>query len=118
MKKPIFKLKEIANDISKYIVDKPQETYWEISECVDEIDEDEYETLTPRQTTKQEKEIIYNIVFSALLSFNEFDKNINTEEIFMVIDMASNTIGQFLSYVDGYKTIYEPLSKIIDEWNN
>lgn len=98
-------LKEIAIEISKKITIR---TYKKGNS------ED-----TKRLSNPQEKDIIFNISYGALLGMNCNEKNRASNEIAQaIIDTAEYTVNRFLPDCNGYDTIYCPLKKAITEWNN
>lgn len=74
---------------------------------------------TQRPSNPQEKEIILNIAYGALLGMNCNEKNRVSDEIAQaIIDTAEYTVNRFLPDCNGYDTIYCPLKKAVREWNN
>lgn len=74
---------------------------------------------TKRITTAEEKKIIFEIAYGALLGFNCNDKNRNSDDIAQaIIDTAEYMVDIFLPDCNGYDTIYCPLKKVVREWNN
>ena len=74
---------------------------------------------TKRLSNPQEKEIILNIAYGALLGMNCNEKNRTSDEIAQaIIDTAEYTVNRFLPDCNGYDTIYCPLKKAVREWNN
>lgn len=90
-------LKEIARDIAGSIV---------IRDYVNGNSRD-----TRRETTKEEKTIIKNIAFGAMLAYGWVGKDIQS-----ILDTAEFTLMQFLPKANGYDTIYIPLSKVTETW--
>ena len=67
-----------------------------------------------RKSRAQEKRIIFNIAYGALLTLNTTDDNHAEQKI---IDCAEYTVNQFLPDCNGYNTIYCPLKKALREWD-
>lgn len=67
-----------------------------------------------RETTEEEKKIIYNIAFAAL-SAVAWDRSREGQEdrVAGIISMAEFAIDQFFPSCNGYSTIYRPLERVI-----
>lgn len=71
-----------------------------------------------RKSTAKEKDIIFKIAYSALLSLNwHLEPNANSITT-AIINTAEFTVNQFLPNCNGYDTIYCPLRKATREWDN
>lgn len=90
-------LKEIARDIAGSVV---------IRDYVDGSSHD-----TRRETTHQEKEIIRNIAYGAMLAYS-----FRMHEIEGILDMAEFTLRQFIPNCNCYDTIYIPLRNVTETW--
>lgn len=74
---------------------------------------------TKRLSNPQEKNIILNIAYGALLGMNCNEKNRASNEIAQaIIDTAEYTLNRFLPDCNSYDTIYCPLKKAVREWDN
>ncbi|MCI8988437.1 MAG: hypothetical protein HFK05_01635 [Clostridia bacterium] len=71
-----------------------------------------------RKSTAKEKDIIFKIAYSALLSLNWHLEPNNSETTTAIINTAEFTVNQFLPDCNGYDTIYCPLRKATREWDN
>lgn len=94
-------LREIARDIAGSIV---------IRDYINGNSRD-----TRRETTKEEKEIIRNIAFGAMLAYGY-----SGGEIDGILDMAEFTLRQFITDCNCYDTIYIPLRNVTKtgHWSN
>lgn len=94
-------LREIARDIAGSIV---------IRDYINGNSRD-----TRRETTKEEKEIIRNIAFGAMLAYSY-----KGGEIDGILAMAEFTLRQFIKDCNCYDTIYIPLRKVTKTgyWSN
>lgn len=90
-------LKEIARDISGSIV---------IRDYINGNSSD-----TRRETSTEEKEIIRNIAYGAMLAYGH-----RADEIEGILDMAEFTLRQFIRDCNCYDTIYIPLRKVTETW--
>lgn len=87
-------LREIARDIAGSVV---------IRTYVDGNSKD-----TRRETTPEEKEIIRNVAYAAMIAYlHRTETDINA-----ILDMAEFTLMQFIENVNTYDSIYIPLRKI------
>lgn len=73
---------------------------------------------TIRKSTVKEKDIIFKIAYSALLSINWHLEPKTSEVNSAIANTAEFAINQFLPDCNGYDTIYCPLKKAIREWDN
>ena len=92
-------LKEIADEISNEIVVRSYK------------DGTSYDGR--RNSTPEEKNIIYKILFAAMVSYG-YRNETNGGSIDAVLDMAEFTCHQFLPEVNAYDSIYLPLREITD----
>lgn len=72
---------------------------------------------TTRPTTEIENELLFKVVYAALLGLN-WGETIrgNQESTQAIIDTAEFTIVQFIPECNGYDTVYLPLKKVVAEW--
>ena len=66
-----------------------------------------------RKATLVEKEIVYKILYAAMISYGYRGEQ-NGGSIDAVLDMAEFTCHQFLPEVNAYDTIYTPLREITE----
>ena len=90
-------LRKFAEDISRTIV---------IREYINGNSKD-----TRRETTKPEKEIIFNIAYSAMLSYGFVGCDVDG-----IFNMAEFTLSRFIPTCNSYDTIYCPLRDITETW--
>ena len=66
-----------------------------------------------RETTKEEREIIQNIAYGAMLAYSYRS---NGGSIDSILDTAEFTLKQFIPNCNSYDTIYIPLRKVTETW--
>lgn len=96
-------LKKIAEEISEQIV---------IRKYVNGTSYDER-----RPAMKVEREILYKLLYGALLGLNEseeFRKNPTAERA--IISAAESTLHQFMPECNAYDSLYIPLNDAIRHW--
>lgn len=71
-----------------------------------------------RKSTNKEKDIIFKIAYSALLSLNWHLEPNASNVTTAIINTAEFAINQFLPDCNGYETIYCPLREATREWDN
>ena len=72
---------------------------------------------TRRKPTAHEEEIIFKTIYGALLGLNWGETNRSSgiaEQA--ILDTAEYTLDLFIPQANGYDTIYNPLRKILTEW--
>lgn len=62
---------------------------------------------TRRETTPEEKTILQNLAYGAMLAYTR-----RSCEIDGILDMAEYTLHQFIPEANGYDSIYIPLRKV------
>jgi len=70
-----------------------------------------------RPSTPEEKEIIYKVIYGSLSGLNWSEESRGSDEaVKAVIDTAEYLIDLFIPYCNGYLTVYNPLKRILGEW--
>lgn len=72
---------------------------------------------TRRRSTMPEREILYRIIYSALITLNysvENRRNPAAEQA--ILDNAEFTCNMFLPECNGYLAVYNPIRRYIEEW--
>ena len=73
---------------------------------------------TRRLSTPEEKQIIFNVLYGALLGMNWGDEiRGSAQATDAIINAAEFTICRFLPNCNGYDTVYIPLRKAQRDWN-
>lgn len=70
---------------------------------------------TRRYSTTPEREILYKIIYSALLTMN-YGEHRKTGSDQAILDQAEFNCGCFLPECNGYLTVYLPLQRILENW--
>ena len=96
-RKPESELREVAQELSQEIVIR------------DESGD------TRRRSTTPEREILYRIINSALLTLN-YGEHRKTGSEQAILDQAEFACIAFLPECNGYLTIYRPIQRYIEEW--
>lgn len=97
------RLRELANTIADTMVER---TYDNGNSCD-----------TRRKTNGEERIVLYNVAFGALLALNWGESHRGTRgEEQAIIDAAEFTIDLFLPHCNGYDTIYNPLKRVLKDW--
>lgn len=97
-------LKKVAEKISEEIVIR---TYTNGTSCDKR-----------RTPTAIEKVILYNLAYGALLGLNNGQENrANREAEQAIVNTAEIMARLFIPDCNGYDSLYIPLKKAIDEWN-
>ena len=69
-----------------------------------------------RDATDEERKALYNVIFSALFTANEFRENFNDTIKSVIKHNAETTIDSFLPDCNGYLSVYNPLDNALTEW--
>ena len=69
-----------------------------------------------RDATDEERKALYNVIFSALFTANEFRENFNDTIKSVIKHNAETTIDSFLPDCNGYLSVYNPLENALTEW--
>ena len=98
-------LREIASTISKKIT-------------IREVDDSGTKDIQ-RTSTSLEYNILFNIIYGALLSLNWGEKCRSCADMEQaIVDTSEFTVDLFIPECNGFCTVYLPLKKCLEEWNN
>ena len=96
-------LREIAETISDFITIRSRDNGCSVD--------------TTRWAKKQEKDIIFKIAYGSLLALNWGEKCRDSKDMAeAIVNNAEFTINNFLPECNGYMTMYIPLNKILQKW--
>lgn len=68
-----------------------------------------------RLATKPESEILFNIIYAALIAYGYRSED-NGGSIDAILDMAEFTCHEFLPEANAYDSVYTPIRKITETW--
>lgn len=91
----------LAEEISKHITVSTVRTY-----------HDGNFSDTERETTEEEKYVIYNLAYAAMLAYGWCDTN----NLGSILDTVEFALHQFLPYANSYDTIYIPIRNYTETW--